>query len=192
MNDAHPARRGRQGAIAWSIAGLVAAMTGLSFAAVPLYKEFCQRTGYGGATQVAEKPSATRGTRLMTVRFDTNISAGLPWRLTPETPAVTVQTGETKTVFFKATNLSDRPTAGVAGYNVSPDQSGSYFNKIACFCFNEERLGPGETQEWPVVFYLDPALEADETMRGVSSVTLSYVLYPARENQTAATATRKF
>ena len=95
-------------------------------------------------------------------------------------------------MFFKATNHSNKAYAGVAGYNVSPDQSGAYFDKISCFCFDEQHLGPGETAEWPVVFYLDPALEKDDTMAQVDSVTLSYVLYPAKHQPADAAAERKF
>jgi len=170
-----------QRATALSVAAGVVVMVGLSFAAVPLYRAFCQATGYGGTTQVAKTGTDLRGERSLTVRFDTNIAAGLPWTLTPEVASIDVATGETKTVFFRVHNASDKPTAGVAGYNVTPEQSGAYFNKISCFCFNEQHLDPGETAEWPVVFYLDPALEKDETMAHVESVTLSYVMYPARK-----------
>jgi cytochrome c oxidase assembly protein subunit 11 len=171
----------RHGLVAWSVAALVAGMVGMSFAAVPLYQMFCRATGYAGTTQVASQGSETRGERALTVRFDTNIASDLPWTLTPENPSVTVTTGETKTVFFRVHNRSDKATAGVAGYNVSPDQSGAYFTKISCFCFNEQRLAPGETAEWPVVFYLDQALEKDDTMKQVESVTLSYTMYASKD-----------
>jgi cytochrome c oxidase assembly protein subunit 11 len=185
-NGNHAPRNDKRDApVAWSVAAVVAGMVAMSFAAVPLYRAFCQATGYGGTTQVGTTASTTRGERTLTVRFDTNVASDLPWTLTPDTPSVTVKTGETKTVFFKVRNRSDKPTIGVAGYNVSPDQSGAYFTKIACFCFNEQHLAPGETAEWPVVFYLDPALEKDETMARVDGVTLSYVLY-ARQQPGAA------
>ncbi len=169
----------RHGLVAGLVVAGVVTMVGLSFAAVPLYRAFCQATGYGGTTQVASKASETRGSRTLTVRFDTNVASDLPWTLTPETSSIEILTGETRTVFFKVQNRSTKPFAGVAGYNVSPDQSGAYFTKISCFCFNEQHLAAGETAEWPVVFYLDPALEKDETMANVESVTLSYTLYAA-------------
>jgi cytochrome c oxidase assembly protein subunit 11 len=167
---------------------VVASMTGLSFAAVPLYKMFCQVTGYGGTTQRAESAPTTRGTRVLNVRFDANVAPGLPWTFKPEQSSVDIQTGATATVFFHVTNNSNQPTAAQAAYNVSPDQSGAYFNKISCFCFNEQKLGPGESAELPVVFYLDPALEKDETMRDVGGVTLSYTFFASKDPTPAKTA----
>jgi cytochrome c oxidase assembly protein subunit 11 len=157
-----------------------AAMLALSFASVPLYRAFCSATGFGGTTQVAKTAPAQPGERRLTVRFDANVARDLPWRFTPEISKIELRTGETATVYYKVTNLSDRETAGVAAYNVSPDQAGSYFDKIACFCFSEQKLGPHETAEWPVVFFLDPALEADETMARVEEVTLSYTFFASK------------
>ena len=166
--------------VALGVVGVVVAMAGLSYASVPLYQMFCRVTGYGGTTQVATQAPTTRGARMMSVRFDSNVGTGLPWSFKPEVPVVTVRTGETSTVFFKVTNHSDRTWSATATYNVSPDQSGLYFNKISCFCFSEQTLGPGETAEWPVVFYLDPALEKDETMAQVDGVTLSYTFFASK------------
>jgi cytochrome c oxidase assembly protein subunit 11 len=157
-------------------------MLGLSFAAVPLYRAFCSLTGFAGTPQIAEKAPATRGQRTMSVSFDTNVG-DLPWKFEPELRSVRVQTGETKTVFFKVTNLSQRETAGVAAYNISPDQAGGWFNKISCFCFDVTHLGPGQTAELPVVFFLDPALEKDETMAQVDSVTLSYTFFADKKEK---------
>jgi cytochrome c oxidase assembly protein subunit 11 len=167
--------------VALAIVGVVAGMAGLSFAAAPLYQIFCRVTGYGGTTQVATQGSMTRGERTLTVRMDANVGTGLPWTFEPETPVLKVRTGETQTVFFKVANRSNRPWTATATYNVSPDQSGLYFNKISCFCFSEQTLGPGETAEWPVVFYLDPALEKDEIMAGVEGVTLSYTFFASKK-----------
>ncbi len=163
-------------------------MLGLSFAAVPLYRIFCAKTGYGGTPQVAEQATAERGARRLTVRFDGNVAAGLPWRFEPETPAVTLRTGEVATVFYRVTNLSGRPTTGIAAFNVSPDQAGAYFNKLACFCFAEQTLKPNETAEWAVAFFLDPALEKDDTMKQVDALTLSYTVYAPKRPSTAQTA----
>lgn len=167
---------------------VVAGMTGLSFAAVPLYKMFCQVTGYGGTTQRAEHAPTIRGQRVLNVRFDANVAPGLPWTFKPEQASVDVRTGETATVFFHVKNNSSKPIAAQAAYNVSPDQSGSYFNKISCFCFSEQKLGPGESAELPVVFYLDPALEKDETMRDVGGLTLSYTFFASKDSTPAKTA----
>ncbi len=188
MNETVPAsqyRRRRVSAfVAIATAGL---MLGVSFAAVPLYRAFCAATGYGGTTQRAEKAPATQGTRTLAVRFDSNVGSGLPWRFEAETAQVSVRTGETATVFYKVTNDSDRAVTATAAYNVTPDQAGSYFTKVSCFCFSEQTLGPRETAEWPVVFFLDPVLEKDETMKKVDQVTLSYTFFetkkPARTAQ---------
>ncbi len=188
MNETAPAshnRRRRVSAfVGFATAGL---MLGVSFAAVPLYRAFCAATGYGGTTQRADKAPAAQGTRTLAVRFDSNVGSGLPWRFEAETAQVSVRTGETATVFYKVTNESDREVVATAAYNVTPDQAGSYFNKVSCFCFSEQTLGPRETAEWPVVFFLDPALEKDETMKKVDQVTLSYTFFetkkPARTAQ---------
>ena len=109
--------------------------------------------------------------------FDTNVAPGLDWSFEPESESVRLRTGKTVTVFFRARNLTDKPTEARATFNVSPEVSGEYFDKIACFCFTTQHLGPHETAEWPVVFFLDPALEKDELMARVDSITLSYTLF---------------
>jgi cytochrome c oxidase assembly protein subunit 11 len=160
----------------------VLVMLGMSFAAVPLYRLFCATTGYAGTTQVAKEAPATRGRRDMIVRFDSNVGPGLGWSFSPEMPQIKLRTGETATMFFKVTNLTDRETAAQAMYNVTPDVAGAYFDKISCFCFSEQKLGPHETADMPVVFFLDPKLEADATMDGIESVTLSYTFYPSKSS----------
>lgn len=175
------AGRGRHTATAITVAGVVVGMVGLSYAAVPLYRAFCQATGFAGTTQVAHAAPDRKGGRSLTVRFDSNVGPGLPWTFQPETPEVTLRTGVTATVFFKVRNNAGRPTTGRAEYNVSPDVVGGYFDKISCFCFSEQTIGPDETVEMPVVFFLDPDLEKDKTLASVDAVTLSYTFYPARE-----------
>jgi cytochrome c oxidase assembly protein subunit 11 len=162
--------------IAAGAAAVVLAMIGAAYAAVPLYAAFCRATGYGGATQIAKTASALKGHRMFTVRFDANVAPGLPWSFEPETPTIQLRSGDTATIFFKAHNRSMEETAATAAYNVSPGQFGVWFDKISCFCFTEQHLGPGESAEWPVVFFLDPRLEQDSDMRNVDSVTLSYTL----------------
>ncbi len=170
----------RPGAIAAALVVGSLGMLGLSFASVPLYRAFCAATGFGGTPQVGKTAAATQGERRLTVRFDANVSRDLPWSFAPEVAKISLRTGETTTVYYKVANLSDKATSGQAAYNVSPDQAGAFFVKVQCFCFDEQRLGPGETAEWPVVFYLDPALESDEAMRRVQEITLSYSFYPTK------------
>ena len=174
--------------------GVASLMLGMSFAAVPLYRMFCAMTGYGGTTQRVVSAPAAPGERTLTVRFDSNVAGGLPWRFEPETKQISARTGETKTVFYRVTNLTDRAITATASYNVTPDQAGTYFDKLNCFCFSEQTLGPKETAEWPVVFFLDPALEKDEAMRRVEQLTLSYTFFetkkPARSAEQAEPKSR--
>jgi cytochrome c oxidase assembly protein subunit 11 len=173
-----PAQKHRSsGFVALLIAAASLAMLGLSFAAVPLYKLFCSATGFGGTPRAASAAPLEKGQRDLTVRFDANVAPGLSWKFAPETSQIKLRTGETATVYYRASNESGRETAARAAFNVSPDSAGAYFNKIACFCFNEQRLGPGETREMPVLFYLDPALEQDAAMGGVQTITLSYTFF---------------
>jgi len=167
--------------VAFACGGLVATMVGASFAAVPLYSWFCRTTGFGGTTQrTTAIPTHILG-RTITVRFDSNVVAGLPWRFEPERTSIDVKLGEVVTVYFKATNEAARVTAGQAGYNVSPPTVGIYFEKINCFCFTEQTLKPGETRDMAVVFYVDPKLAKDSEQNDVNLITLSYTFYPARE-----------
>lgn len=169
----------RSGLVAGGAAFIAFAMLGLSFAAVPLYRLFCASTGFAGTPQIAKVAPALRGKRVLTVRFDTNVGRGLAWSFVPDVAEVALRTGETATVFFKVTNRSDRETAGQAMYNVAPDVAGGYFDKINCFCFSKQRLGPHETADMPVVFFLNPDLEKDHTMDRIDTLTLSYTFYPA-------------
>src|SRR5579884_219166 len=131
--------------VALTFAGVAVLMVGASFAAVPLYRIFCAATGYGGTTQVARSAPGEIGKRVLTVRFDANVAPGLPWQFAPEAPSVSLRTGETKTVFYKVTNTANHPVSATAAYNVSPDQAGSYFDKLACFCFSEQTLNAHES-----------------------------------------------
>lgn len=174
--------------VATTVAGVSLLMLGMSFAAVPLYAMFCAATGYGGTPRIAKEEASTRGERTLTVRFDANVGGGIDWTFEPEIPLMRLRTGDTATVFYKATNHSSKPVTGIATYNVAPDQVGSYFNKISCFCFTEQTLGPGETMEMPVVFFLDPALEKEESMNKVQSLTLSYTFMPVKQKSSPVTA----
>ncbi|ACB94376.1 cytochrome c oxidase assembly protein [Beijerinckia indica] len=162
------------------VTGVIFGMLGLSFAAVPLYRMFCAATGYGGTTQVAKEAPAAPGQREIIVRFDANVARGLPWSFAPETAQIRLRTGTVATVFYKVTNQADHEVSAQAMYNVTPENSGGYFDKISCFCFSEQTLAAHETVDMPVVFFLDPALEQDATMKGVDQITLSYTFFASK------------
>jgi cytochrome c oxidase assembly protein subunit 11 len=163
---------------------LVAAMIGAAYAAVPFYNWFCRTTGFAGTPQVAAVAPGLVLDRKITVRFDANVSGGLPWRFEPEQNSVTLKVGEVVTVDYKVMNLSARETVGLASFNVTPPTVGAYFTKINCFCFTDQRLKPGEQRDMTVVFFIDPAIVKDAEQDGVDTITLSYTMYPAREPQT--------
>lgn len=156
---------------------LAVTMLGLTYGAAPFYSAFCSATGFNGTPQRVNANTDAAGRRILRVGFDTNVAPGLNWSFEPESGSVRVRTGKTATVFFRAQNLSDSPADARATFNVSPEVSGEYFDKISCFCFTTQHLGPHESAEWPVVFFLDPSLEKDESMARVDSITLSYTLF---------------
>jgi cytochrome c oxidase assembly protein subunit 11 len=174
----------KNGRTALIMFAIVAAMVGLAFASSPLYRAFCEATGFDGTTQRADKaPGAVPGQ--IGVRFDANIQPGLPWRFEPEQTTVRIKPGAQTKIFYRAQNLSARTWTGQAVYNVSPDQVGKYFKKIQCFCFSEQTLKAGEKVDMPVVFFVDPAIKKDPDTRDVDEITLSYTFYPV-ETGTAA------
>ena len=179
-------RHGRDVIVAAACGAFVALMVGAAFAAVPFYNWFCRTTGYGGTTQVAKFAPAGVLDRKVTIRFDANVGPGLPWRFSPEVNSIDLRIGEVATVYYTITNESARPTAGQAAYNVSPPTVGAYFTKINCFCFTEQRLGPGEKREMAVVFFVDPALVKDSDQDDLNTITLSYTFYPVREPERPA------
>jgi cytochrome c oxidase assembly protein subunit 11 len=172
-------------ATAAALGVVVASMTGLAFASEPLYRIFCNATGYGGTTQVALAPSlskaAAAGMQSVTVRFDATVNSQLGWRFRPLQSQVKVKLGEEKLAFFEATNMSKEPIVGTATFNVSPPKSGAYFNKIQCFCFTEQVLRPGETAQMPVTFFVDPEMFKDENTLDVKTITLSYTFFKATD-----------
>ena len=178
----HPKRRSRDVLVAFLCGGFVAAMVGVSFAAVPLYSWFCRTTGFGGTTQVAKALPTHELARTVTVRFDSNVAEGLPWSFEPERRTIDVRLGQVVTVYYKVTNQAARVTIGQAGYNVSPPRVGIYFEKINCFCFTTQTMQPGESRDMAVVFYVDPKLAKDFEQNDVSTITLSYTFYPARQS----------
>jgi cytochrome c oxidase assembly protein subunit 11 len=161
---------------------VVVLMVGASYAAVPFYNWFCRTTGFNGTTQVATSAPLTAPlARKVAVRFDSNVAPGLPWKFEPEQTEIEVKIGEVVTVFYTVTNQSARTTTGQAAYNVAPLTVGAYFQKINCFCFTEQTLGPGEKREMPVVFYVDPSIANDSDNDGLNTITLSYTFYPVRD-----------
>ena len=172
------------------MASVAVGMLGMAYAAVPLYQMFCQVTGYGGTTKRVTKPSDRVLDRVVTIRFDANVN-GLPWTFEPVVRTMQVRIGETTLAFYRATNTSGRATVGTSSFNVAPDIAGSFFNKLECFCFKEQRLEPGETIEMPVSFYVDPTLMDDKDARKVGDITLSYTFYPVDKPRQAAEAERQ-
>ncbi len=159
------------------------AMLALAFASVPLYRIFCQVTGFGGTTMRAvAAPGAVAGQ--VGVRFDANILPTLPWKFVPEQETVRIHPGARTTIYYHATNLAARTTTGQAIFNVSPAQAGKYFSKIECFCFTEQTLKPGQDVRMPVVFFVDPKLRQDEATRDIDEITLSYTFYPVENPST--------
>ena len=156
---------------------VIGIMLGLVAYSPTLYRLFCAATGYGGTTQRTASGSDAVSQRTVTVRFDANVAPGLPWRFEPEQNEVNVQLGENKLVFFSAENLGDQPIVGHATFNVTPGSAGIYFNKIQCFCFDEERLDAHQKVDMPVVFFVDPALATDRDTRDINAITLSYTFF---------------
>lgn len=183
------ARRKRRTAA--TAAGVALAMLGAAYASVPLYRLFCQVTGFGGTPLRAEALAAipqVTSERRFTVAFDANTDPALPWRFTPEQRAVSVTPGEQKLIFYRSENRADRPVRGQALFNVTPEKAGQYFVKIACFCFQEQTLKAGEGVDMPVSFYLDPAILNDPNMAEVTTITLSYTFFLADDQPKADAA----
>jgi cytochrome c oxidase assembly protein subunit 11 len=188
--------RRRNIAVVVACVATVTAMVALSFAAVPLYRLFCQVTGFAGTTQVATSVPGAVGSKVVTVRFDANVAPGLAWQFTAPKP-VEVRLGEERLVAFAATNISNEPLLATATFNVTPLQIGKYFATIQCFCFTEQLLLPGESKEFPVSFFVDPSIAEDGDGKDVTAITLSYTFFnkgrPAleeylRANKSAARA----
>tara|TARA_R110002072_G_scaffold38314_17_gene110984 strand:+ start:7688 stop:8272 length:585 start_codon:yes stop_codon:yes gene_type:complete len=166
-----------------------AAMLGMGFAAVPLYDLFCRVTGFGGTTQRASESDAalaartaqSAGGREISIRFDASTASDVPWTFRPEHPTDRVQIGQRDLAFYTARNNSDVPITGTATFNVEPEQTGRYFNKIQCFCFTEQVLQPGEEIRMPVLYYVDPAILTDENAKDVEQITLSYTFHRAED-----------
>ena len=154
--------------------GLTFGMLAMSYAAVPLYRIFCQVTGYAGTTQRADDTTGTILEKTITVRFDANVANDLAWEFAPKQREMTVRIGEKAQAVYVAKNVGTRTSFGTASFNVSPGTAGAYFNKIECFCFTEQKLAVGESVDMPVVFFVDPDIVNDPLLRGTNTITLSY------------------
>jgi cytochrome c oxidase assembly protein subunit 11 len=186
-NEAHDnPMHGRHRTVAIWCVVVVAAMVGAAYAAVPLYRLFCETTGFDGTPRVATKPSDTVLDETVTIRFDANVAPDLPWRFEPVQTTAKIRIGENTLAFYRATNTSDRPVWGMATFNVFPEQVAPFFNKLQCFCFTEQLLQPGESVEMPVSFFVDPQMTADKDAFWVRHITLSYTFYPATAPKSAA------
>ncbi|XP_057971777.1 cytochrome c oxidase assembly protein COX11, mitochondrial [Malania oleifera] len=186
----HASREEKSRKMLLYLTALVFAMVGCSYAAVPLYRRFCQATGYGGTVQrresVEEKISrhskdGTITTREIVVQFNADVADGMPWKFIPTQREVRVKPGESALAFYSAENRSLTPITGVSTYNVTPMKAAVYFNKIQCFCFEEQRLLPGEQIDMPVFFYIDPEFETDPRMDGINNLILSYTFFKVSE-----------
>ena len=178
------ARRHR--AVGLACAAVAAGMVGMSYAAVPLYRMFCQVTGFGGTTQVAVAPSTTVLDKTIVMRFDANVADNFAWKFEPVKRKFDLKIGENRIASYRATNISDKPLTGTATFNVSPESAGVYFNKIECFCFTEQTLQPGESVDMPVSFFVDAGFADDPNTAHISQLTLSYTFYPVAEPKAAA------
>ncbi len=165
--------------VAFMATGLVVAMVGLAYASVPLYRLFCQVTGFGGTTQVAGIADAAATTKDISIRFDANVSSDLGWAFHPKQNTMMVKVGEPSLAYFTATNMTTETVTGTAMFNVTPPEAGIFFNKIECFCFTEQTLKPGQTVDMPVQFFVDAALLDDADTKSIREITLSYTFYPA-------------
>jgi len=179
--------------------GLIAAagalaMLGMGYAAVPLYRLFCQVTGFGGTTQRVSEADAARvqvGTTPISVRFDSNTDPDLPWKFMPSQVTQEMAIGTRKMAFYTAENLSGKPITGVASFNVQPELAGNYFKKVHCFCFNQQTLQPGESVEMPVQYYVDPAILKDPEAARIKQITLSYTFHTSADQSQAVKVAAK-
>jgi len=190
MSETPAPQRPSNARTAFMAVGIVVGMAALSFASVPLYRLFCQVTGFGGTPMAGGEAPAEHGSRIVTVRFDANVAGGpypLDWRFSGPQP-VKVVTGEDKLIFYRAVNRGDAETTGTASFNVTPLKAAPYFHKIACFCFTDQALAPGESMDMPVSFYVDPAIEKDPNLRDVTTITLSYTFHRAAKTADATNA----
>ena len=178
MQREMPGRKPRGNlALGLTCAAIIGGMLGLSFAAVPLYYAFCAATGYNGTPKIGPETSAVVSNKTIIVRFNADTYPSLPWRFVPEQNSETVKLGSEHVAFYAARNLDSQPVTGIATYNVTPDKIGKYFHKTACFCFNQQTLAPNQDMQFPLSFWVDPAIATDPETADVTTITLSYTFF---------------
>ena len=169
----------RNGIVGSVAVAAIFGMTGMAFASVPLYRLFCAATGYDGTPQIGPQAAPGAVSRSITVALNADTSPSLPWAFAPEQRSVTMKIGEEQLAFYDGKNLSDHTITGHALYNVTPDVVGRYFHKTECFCFTSQTLAAGEKVQFPVTFWVDPAILDDPETRDVHTITLSYTFFPS-------------
>jgi cytochrome c oxidase assembly protein subunit 11 len=177
MSRPSPQRRNRN--LLLMLVGVVAGMTGLAYASVPLYRLFCEVTGFNGTPQRAAVAPTQTSDRTMRVTFTADVAAGLDWRFQPVQRKLELKVGESMLAYYVAENMGSTPTTGHATFNVSPEMFGAYFTKVECFCFTEQTLQPGQRIEMPVSFFIDPALLDNPALGNINDITLSYTFFRA-------------
>lgn len=190
MSETRPTEKSGlgNGAVVAICCSFVIGMTGMAYAAVPLYEMFCKVTGYGGTTKRVEQASDVILDKTIKVRFDANTGPGLAWTFEPVEREVELKIGETVQIMYKARNMASSATTGQATFNVTPQAAGAYFNKVQCFCFTETTLKPGEELEMPVVFFVDPEIVKPVETKGIHTITLSYTFFPHEASKPVASA----
>jgi cytochrome c oxidase assembly protein subunit 11 len=172
----------RNAIVGWTVAAVIVGMVGMSFAAIPLYRLFCAATGYGGTPSIGLAAAPGSSGQSIRVRFNADTNPGLPWTFAPDQNEVSLNLGDEQVAFYHAVNQSDRPVTGMALYNVTPEKVGKYFHKTACFCFNRQTLSPNQSMEFPVSFWVDPAIRTDPNTADVKVITLSYTFFRSLED----------
>ena len=166
-------------------------MVGMSFAAIPLYRLFCSATGYGGTPNIGLATAPGSSGETIRVRFNADINPDLPWTFAPDQVEVSLKLGDEQVAFYHAANKSSRPVTGMALYNVTPEKVGKYFHKTACFCFNKQTLSPKQSMEFPVSFWVDPAIRTDPNTADVKVITLSYTFFRSLDDAAKSGALAK-
>ena len=174
--------------MALGLVGVIGGMLGLSFAAVPLYRLFCQVTGYGGTPRIDAGASPGAVDRTITVRFNADVNRGMPWKFAPAQREITLRLGEEAVAFYTARNPTPGPVIGVSTYNVTPEKAARYFHKTACFCFDEQTLEAGQDMSFPLSFWVDPAIATDPNTRDLTTITLSYTFFRSLDDTAMAKA----